>query len=409
MHLSALAAGMRPSLLRHLLARASAPGVISFAVGVPDGELFPREDLAAATAAVLASPPGGLQYGVPLPALKERLVELMSLRGLSCRPEQIFLCSGAQQGLKLLGELLLGPGSHVMVEEVAYDGMRIAVSAENPRLLSVPTDPWEGIDLDALEERLAAGARPAFLYLIPEGHNPLGCSLGLAERRRLIELADRFDLLIVEDDACGLLHYEPVAPTLYSMAPERVIYVGTLSKILAPALRVGWLVVPEALIAPLSMLKQAMDFDTSTFAQHLACAFLASGRMGDHLARLRDEYRLRRDLVLAALETNFGPNARWSRPRSGLYVWLELPGEIDSEPLLETALEVEKVAFCPGSIYVVDEVDRPRSTLRLSFGGVPADLVEEGVARIARAARRFEEERGKEAVVCIPSRNPSKS
>lgn len=270
---SRLAKAFQPSPLRALLAKCSAPDIISFAIGMPGDDLFPRRELAALAETVLSGGAQGLQYGVPCRSLKQQIVGLMARRGISCDEDRVFLCSGAQQGLRLLCQALVDPGAEVALEEIVYDGILLAARGQAPRVLAVPTGFRDGIDVEALAARLAAGSRPAFLYLIPEGHNPLGSSLGLGKRRRLIELARRYELPLIEDDACGLLSFEESTPCLRSLDAQWVIYVGTLSKVLAPGLRVGWIVAPEHLFGALSRLKQAADFDTSTLAQHLAASW----------------------------------------------------------------------------------------------------------------------------------------
>lgn len=392
MQLSKFSHDMRPSPLPSLLARASHPEVISFAVGFPGTELLPRAAYAAAGAELLGRGGEPLQYSVPQPELKRAIAEkILVERGVHCRPEQIFLCTGAQQGLALLGLLLLDPGAEVLLETIVYDGIRGAISSLHPRVLAVPTDLEEGPDLAAIEAHLDAGARPAFLYVISDGQNPLGYSLSVEKRERLVELARRRGLPIVEDDACGYLTYdEPPWPALRSFDDEWVLYVGSFSKILGPSLRIGWIVVPEELIPKLSMLKHAMDCDTATYSQHLAAGFVVEGDFRRHLGSLRKEYGARRDAVIAALERHMPAGSRWSHPRAGLYIWLELPEGSDTTALLETAIDEEKVAFSPGFVYAAEGDEAScNHALRLSFGNLSVGKIEEGVERLARAVRRL--------------------
>jgi len=255
-------------------------------------------------------------------------------------------------------------------------------------VLAVPTRAGEGIDVEAVAARLAAGARPAFLYVVSDGHNPLGASLSVEKRAALVELARAYAVPIVEDDACGLLGLDGPAPLpLRALDPDWVLYVGSFSKILAPGLRVGWLVVPEHLVPALSALKHADDFDAASFAQHLVADFLGRGEMPAHLARLREEYARRRDAVLDACARHLPEGARWTRPPAGLYVWVELPG-VDTMELLEVALEEEKVAFCPGVAFAAPGRRDGWNAMRLSFGGLPPERIEEAIARLGRVTKK---------------------
>lgn len=380
--------GMGSSGLREVMELASRPGVLSFAVGLPAADLFPHEALAEASARALASP-AALQYSLPLRELKEQIAGLMALRGVRCRPEQIFLTSGAQQSMDLLAHLLLDPGGQVMLEDATYDGIRIAVRRFEPRVLTAPTNAMTGIDVETVEALLAGGARPAFLYLIPESHNPLGVSLPLASRRRLAAIAREHRMPLIEDDTYGLLGGGTVPPALRSLEEDWIFYIGSFAKILAPALRVGWIVAPESLIPRLSMLKHAADVDTATLGHRTVAAYLATGGLPAHLERLRFEYRRRRDAMLAALEIHMPPGVRWNRPSGGLYLWVELPPSLDATALLRIAVETEQVAFAPGEAFAAADARGIRHCLRLSFGNCPPERIEEGIGRLGRVVSRF--------------------
>jgi 2-aminoadipate transaminase len=383
---------MSQSTLREVLALASRPGVLSLAVGLPADEVFPAAALARTASDLLASAPESLNYGIPYGPLKARIVEMMAERGVRCRPEQVFLTTGSQQSMDLLAHLLLDPGGDVLIEETVYDGIQMAVKRLGARALTVPTDPETGIDVDAVEDLLAGGARPALLYAIPDGHNPLGVSVSLEKRYRLVDLARRYGVPILEDDAYGFLYYGArPAPPLRALEDRWVFYLGSFSKILAPALRAGWAVVPEELIPRLSALKHAADLDTPSFTHRVIARYLESGQLPAHLARLRDEYRLRRDTMLQALAAHFpagmAPGIRWTRPGSGMFVWVELPAGVDTAELLRTAVETEQVAFSPGMAFAVGGSRHSSHCLRLNFTYCPPERIEEGVARLARVLR----------------------
>jgi 2-aminoadipate transaminase len=381
--------------LREVIGLASRPGVLSFAIGLPASDLLPREALAEQASRVLSasasspqySPQYSLQYGVPYGPLKTQIVQLMAMRGVRCTEEQIFLTSGAQQGMDLLSRLLLPPGGQVLIERSVYEGIRLATRLQEPEVLTVGSDLSTGMDVDEVEARLAGGARPAFLYAITDGHNPLGVSLTPGKRRRLVELARRYRVPILEDDAYGFLYYgEAPPPPLRALDEEWVFYLGSFSKILAPGLRVGWLVVPPPLAARLSPLKHGADLDTSCLAQHVVAAYLEAGLLPPHLALLREEHRRRRDAMLAALRDHFPPEASWNRPESGLFVWAGLPPGLDAAELLRSAVETENVAFSPGAIFCAGDPEGSRY-LRLSFTNPPPDRIEEGIARLGRVIR----------------------
>ncbi len=389
--LSRAASSMGSSRLREIMALASRPGVLSFAIGLPAEELFPRAALAEAMAGVLAAGPRALQYALPLQGLKEQIVGLMALRGVRCRPEQVFITSGAQQAMDLLAHLLLDPGAQVLLEETTYDGIRIAVRRFEPRVLTVSTHPESGIDVEAVASLLAGGARPAFLYLIPEGHNPLGVSLPLEARERLAELARSHRLPLLEDDTYGFLAPGGALPALRAFEEDWVYYIGSFAKTLAPSLRAGWMVVPEALVPRLSMLKHAADVDTASLSHHAIAAFLAAGRLPGHLDGLRREYGRRCNAMLDALQAHMPPGVRWNRPDGGLFLWVELPRTVDATALLRHAVEAEAVAFAPGEAFAATDAVAPvqQHCLRLSFASCPPERIDEGIARLSRALAGF--------------------
>jgi 2-aminoadipate transaminase len=309
----------------------------------------------------------------------------MALRGVECTTDRIFLTSGAQQGLSLLAWLLVNSGAPVMTEEVIYPGLTQALAPLRPVHLTVPTDLERGIDVEAVAWKLARGPRPAFLYVIPDGHNPLGVSIAPESRAALVELARRYRVPIVEDDPYGLLAHDTVhASPLRALDDEWVIYAGSFSKIIAPGLRLGWLVVPPALLAPLAMLKEANDLECSGLTCRAVAAYLKAGYLPGHLEILRREYRSRRDRMLAALARHLPGGARWTRPRGGFFIWVELPEGIDTMALLDRAL-ADGVAFVPGRAFAVGPQAEPGAgarAMRLSFSTVTPHRIDEGIAAL---------------------------
>jgi 2-aminoadipate transaminase len=379
---------IKRSALQEMLTAASRPGLISFALGLPAPELFPGEELAQAAASVLASDPKALQYQPHFQPLKAQVVELMKRRNVFCREEQVFLTAGAQQGMNLLVHLLLEPGGKVLMEDLIYTGFQQLIEPFQPEILTVSTSAETGINVDQVEALLKEGTQPNLIYVITDGHNPLGVSLPRAQRERLVNLACSFGVPIIEDDAYGLLHYDGApTPPLRALDDQWVLYVGSFSKILAPALRVGWVVVPERLIRPLSVIKEATDIDTATFAQRIVSAFLAADHLPSHLAKVRLEYGIRRDAMHSALLEHFPAQARWRRPENGVFFWVETPGLADAGELLRVAIEKERVAFIPGQAFCV----RPHGpgpgpqSLRLNFSQCAPAIIEEGISRLGHA------------------------
>lgn len=366
-----------PAELEELLAL---PGVLSLAADLPAAELFPMSAVAQASARLLGAP----EYGAPFQPLKTHIVELMAMRGVRCRPEQIVLTTGVEGALDLLGRLLLAPGSPVLLEETLSDKIRAAIPPE-AEILTVSTDPGTGIDVDQVEALLAGGARPAFLYVMPEGHNPLGVSLSLEKRLRLLELARAYEVPLLEDDTFGFLSYDGhPEPPLRALDASWVVYLGSFSMLLAPALRAGWIVLPDATPARLALLADAAELDVPSFSHRTISAFLEAGYLPEHLENIRAAYRRRRDTLLRNLQEHFPRGARWSHPSSGLYVWVELPGKITSTELLRDAVTLENVAFAPGPVFAARGGGHADQSLRLSFGSNPPHRIEEGVLRLAR-------------------------
>jgi 2-aminoadipate transaminase len=376
--------GMSRSVLRQMLAVVARPGILSFAGGLPAPEMFPAADYGRALNQVLMADSGALQYGPPFTPLQHHIVGLMARRGVDCTEEQIFITTGAQQALDVVTRLLLDPGGEVILEEIVYTGVQQAVSPYQPRILSVDTNLYTGLNVDAVADYLAQGHRPAFLYAIPEAHNPLGVSMSLAKRRQLVELAAAYGLPIIEDDPYGFLRYEgEMLPPLRALNADWVFYLGSFSKILAPALRLGWLVAPVDLVPKLTVIKEMEDLESSQLTQRAVAAYLDAGHLPGHLARLCAEYGRRRDAMLAALERYFPAQAQWTRPSNGMFIWVELPEHIDTADLLETAVAQEQVAFIPGHAFALPGYGR-RNCLRLNFSNCTPERIEDGIERLGR-------------------------
>jgi 2-aminoadipate transaminase len=383
---------VQPSAIREILKTTGAPDVISFAGGLPAAELFPVESLSWSAQEVLAvDGPGALQYGLTegYEPLRRWVAEhLAATVGLRVPAEQVLIVSGSQQGLDLAAKVLLDPGDVVLVENPGYLGALQTFAASEARVVGVACDA-EGIIPAALRRALAtAPQRPKFLYLIPQFQNPTGSSLAAGRRAEVVALAAEFGVPLVEDDPYGRLRYSGTAqPALVTLAgPSGWLYLGTASKILAPGLRVAWLVASDPVIHErLVSAKQATDLHTSSFTQRVVWRYVRRpGTLDDHIVNLREVYRCRRDAMLGALARHLPAGCRWTQPEGGLFLWVELPEKIDASELFHAALR-EKVAFVPGEPFWVGEPRR--NTLRLNFSNADEERIAVGVARLGAAVR----------------------
>jgi 2-aminoadipate transaminase len=373
-----------------MLWQASQPGVLSLALGLPAAELFPTAAFADAVEKVLSHDALALQYGPPFQPLKSHIVDLMARRGVTCKEDEVFLTTGAQQAISLLAQVFLSPKGKILIEELAYPGFLQVIKPFAPVTLTVPTHLETGMEIEKLEELLTEGERPDLIYSIADGHNPLSVSMSVEKRLRLVELARYYRIPIIEDGAYGFLQYEtPSMPSLRSFEDEWVFSVGSFSKILGPSLRVGWIIAPPGMMDVLSVVKEASDIDTSTFSQRAIAAFLQAGHMPSHLSNLCSEYAKRRDTQVDAIRRYFPPSSAVVRPRGGVFTWIELPSHIDTQELLRTALETEHVAFIPGRAFAVGQSVAVDSCLRLCFCNCAGELIEEGIIRLARALEQF--------------------
>jgi 2-aminoadipate transaminase len=378
-----------PSAISRLLAPLTRPDLLSFGHVLPAAELFPAEAYGRATLGLLATDPGSLQYCSPSRTLKAMVVELMRLRGVQCSDDQIFLTAGAQHALSLSARLLLDPGSSFVLDRTVYDGIVVVTRPFQPTLLTVPCRAGDGMDVDAVESLLNGGARPRFIYVIPDGHNPTSSSLPMSQRQRLVELARVHGVPILEDDPYGLLGFgRGFEPPLHALAPDHVLYVGSFSKLLAPSLRLGWIVAPPALVPRLSSVRQGCDLDVASLTQQAVARLLDGMDLSAHLELLRREYSRRMEAMLDALAEHFPRDAVWHRPSGGMFIWVVLPRRVDTVALLADAVERERVGFVPGEAFAVGDASPAASALRLTFSALPPDRIAEGIRRLGRVVRR---------------------
>jgi 2-aminoadipate transaminase len=377
------AARMNPSIIREILKVTERPGVISLAGGLPSPDTFPVEAMREAAERVLRhSPREALQYAASegYGPLREWVAQHLNGQGLRVDASQVLITTGSQQGLDLVGKVLIDAGSRVAVESPTYLGALQAFTPYEPELVSVPCDD-DGPLPDALD--MARGAR--FLYALPNFQNPSGRCMSETRRAALIERAIALNLPLIEDNPYGDLWFEAAPPApLASRWSEGVVYLGSFSKVLAPGLRLGYVVAPKELCPKLLQAKQAADLHTPSLNQRVVLEVIRDGFLQTHVPTIRARYKAQRDAMRAALEHHMPAGARWNVPVGGMFFWLELPEGVDAMALLPHAVE-RGMAFVPGAAFYADH---PKAnTLRLSFVTVPPERIEQGIALLAQALK----------------------
>lgn len=361
--------------IREILKVVARPGMISLAGGIPAPESFPMNLMSELVESVIAAHgPGAFQYDLTegFGPLREALSGHLGRVGIAASASEILVSSGSQGVLDALGKILVSPGDVVAVEAPTYLGALSAFNPYEPRYVRLETDE-EGVIPESLEEVLRA--EPVkFVYLVPTFQNPSGRTIPAERRRRVAELLVQYDALLVEDDPYGALRYDGESPApIQTLAPDHVVYIGTLSKIFAPGLRVGFCVAPATIRGWLVRVKQGVDLHTSTFNQALAAEYLSGGHLERHLPVILDLYKPRRDALLAALERYFPEECRWSRPQGGMFVWVTVPEGMDMRERYGAAVE-RGVAYVPGEFFFATPGEG-KNTMRLNFTmNQPAEL-----------------------------------
>ena len=388
---------MGSSAIRELLKLTEKPEIISFAGGLPAPDVFPINEFQEACGRVLRDMgPQSLQYGTTEGYMPLReMIARHSLRyGIEVTSENILITSGSQQALDLLGKIFINPGDRILVESPTYLGAIQAWTAYGAEFVTVPIDE-NGMNIDFLDEALRTG--PKFLYVLPNFQNPTGLTLSMERRQVLIEMADRYGVPIVEDDPYGQLRYEGEhLPSLVVMDGQfrddcrftyrgNVIYLSTFSKILAPGLRLAWVIAPPEVIRKLVQAKQGTDLHTSTFIQLVAYEVARGGFLDQHIRIIRQTYKERLDTMLGAMDRLFPPGVEWTHPLGGLFLWGILPEGMSSSTVLEKAIE-EKVAFVPGSPFY--PAGGGENTMRMNFSNASPDKILEGISRLGKVLHK---------------------
>ena len=385
------------SAIRELFKLLGKPGIISFAGGFPDSAMFDVQGIRDASERALRDEPGAaLQYGATegYNPLREQLAAFMQSKGVAgLRADELIVTTGSQQALDLVGKTLLDPQDTVLVESPTFLATIQCFRLYGPTVLGVPIDE-DGVDVDALEQMIQQH-RPKLVYLVPTFGNPSGAMTSLQRRLRVLELAVKYQTVVVEDDPYGDLYFaEAPPPSLLALSAQVpgsrdwLVYCGSLSKVLSPGLRIGWMVAPAALLARATMCKQFSDAHTSTFAQATAAQYLQAGRMPATLQNVRQVYAGRSRAMCEALRVHLGEGLSFHEPMGGLFVWAQLTGKTghtkDGNSLAKRAIE-KGVAFVPGAPFFADKPDN--STIRLSFATADESKIAEGIERLGAALR----------------------
>ncbi len=378
---------LQRSVMRDLLRFAVDPNVISLAGGLPASECLPLDGLKECLDTVLSRDgPRALQYSPQHMELRGWIADYMGSRGVSCTPEEIFITNGNQHGLAILSRLFLDPGEPAVIEEVTCTGIHQVTVGRDAEVRTLPTDLDSGVLVESFEEALKTSPAPRLAVLITDFHNPLGVSIAEEKRAELAGLAAKYGVPLVEDDPYAPLRFRGKAIPSIKAHDEAgmVFYLGSCSKMLAPALRLGWIVAPADLMPRITTLRESFDLESSTLFQRAVAEFVSRGMLEPHLERITAAHGERCATMLRALDAHLSDVARWSKPDGGVFVWVSLPERLDTTEMFHQAIE-RQVAYIPGGVFSVD--GSTKNALRLNFSNVKPEAIEEGVARLADVIR----------------------
>ncbi len=396
--LSREASILKRSIMRELIARIAHPDtsadmiadIIALSGGLPASELLPVDALGACINAVLSRERGdALQYKPHYPPLIHWITDYMQARGVDCTPDQVFITNGNQQGLTLLSRLFLNPDGVAVTEAVTFTGIHQVTTGRGAEVIAIPTDLQTGIDVDALERAFQAENKPSVAFIIPDFHNPLGVTISREKRERIAQLSAQYSVPIVEDDPYSALRFSGTAepPIKAFDRAGMVFYMGSFSKMLAPALRLGWMIAPAEFIPRLTVLREALDLESSALIQRATAEFLTQGLLSPHLERMNREHQTRCNALVTALEQYMGDVATWTKPDGGLFVWVTLNhAEVNTWEVLDSALKAG-VAFVPGGAFAIH--GDYHNTLRLNFSKIESGALFEGVKRLSTVVKKF--------------------
>lgn len=386
-YLSDNAKNMRRSAIRDLLSVANKPEIISFGGGFPNQDTFPVEDLKKIMMDLLTEEPHKvLQYGSTEGSvlLRQQLAKKYQADGLDVTEKNIVITTASQQAIDLIARILINPGDTILCGLPSYLGALQAFYSYQANPVGIPKDEHAEVVVKTL---CALGKKPKFIYAIPDYQNPTGVTMTMEQRQEIVEVAKKYDLIILEDSPYKEIRFDGESlPTIYSMCPERVILLGTLSKTFAPGLRLGWVLASEQVIEKIIVAKQSADLCTPILNQELAGRYIASGKFDENLKKTIALYRGKRDLMMECLEKYMPKGVTWTRPDGGLFMLVTLPEGLNSRDLFDLAIQ-ENVAFIIGEVFFCD--GGGQNTLRLNFSYVSDEKMVEGVKRLARATRKL--------------------
>ena len=394
--------GMKTAATRDLMATLSRPGIISLAGGFPDTRAFGEEAFREISHNIAAESAQALQYGptAGLEAIKDVMVEVMAAEGTPASQEDVFATTGAQQGLDLVGRVFLDEGDAVLCEGPTYAGALNAFAAYRPRIIHVPMDRAGMIPVaarEALQKARKGGLHVKFIYTVPNFQNPAGVTLAAERRRELLEIAREFDLVVVEDNPYGMLRFEgEPLPTLAALEQEsgdtdRVVYLGTFSKIFAPGVRLGWVHAQPGILHKINVGKQGADLCSSNLSQMMICSYFQNADWHAYVKRLVGIYRERRDAMLDALAEFMPREIHWTHPEGGLFVWATLPSYLDATAMLPRAVS-KNVAYVPGEGFYAN--GEGKNCMRLNFSFVEPERIRRGIELLSEVVRERMELRG---------------
>ena len=378
---------VKPSAIRELLRLGADPSIMSFGGGYPDASLFPLEQLEAVfRASIAGNGAEALQYTVSngIPKLREQIATRMTKGGIDCGADNVLILQGGQQGLDLVAKMLVDKGDVIITENPTFLGALIAFNPCEPRYAVVQMDD-DGMDMDDLERTLGANPGAKLIYTVPDFQNPTGVTMSLERRKKLIELANRFNVVVLEDTPYREIRYqgEPIPPIKSFDTEGRVIYLGSFSKILAPGLRLGWAVGSEELIQQLGLLKLAADTQCSTLNMVAVSLFIDTYDIDAHIETIRQTYRRKKDLMLDTIRQTFPQDVTFTEPSGGLFTWLTFPEGFDTARFMaEHALPEAKVAYVPGATFF--PLEQEVNHARISYSTQSDEVIVKGMTALGQ-------------------------
>lgn len=382
---------IKASEIRELLKLTVQPNIISFAGGLPAAELFPLTDIAdVAKDVILNEGQSALQYSPTegLQKLREIIIKQRLNRvDINAGLDEIFITSGSQQALDFVGKMFINEGDMIFVESPTYLGALNAFLAYDPTYVEIPLLS-DGIDTDKLEELLKSGLKPKFLYTIPDFQNPSGITMSLEKRKKLISLANEYDLVIIEDSPYAELCFtgEQIKPIKSMDTEGRVIYLGTYSKTFTPGLRIGWVVGNPTMINKFIQIKQGSDLQTSSLDQRIAAEYMTRFDLNEHIKTIIDVYSKRRNVMLETMKANFHPDITYTESHGGLFTWAKVKDDMDTKTILAEAL-LENVAFVPGASFFAN--GGKNNYMRLNYSCMSEEKIKEGIERLAKVLNKY--------------------